>query len=371
MMNNKLLTLPADVDEYDDEEDLLDDAEVDSDEVPDEYKVWFPKEYIVGILGHRGGGKSALLAHYLFNCLAAGCTVFTNLNLYPEKLGITWNKPRPLDQDHLLKFDPALNEAVLGIEEVGLWFERKRGMSTTSIIQEKFLQLVVRKQNLRIFFTNQSPLLPGALAEQTDIVHLAFDVFFCDWAREANIAKGTTFLYQTTDRSGIGGMQGRTWPMTLRKAHRMWGAFDTNQMYDPLLWARKTVVQGGEQVIDLDAGEAYSASEEGMIAWDRDLQAYNVVLNKVLGWYESVGFLGLAAKHKAVEVKSDRYSFSVDKLRKAISTARGQVREDAEKAYEELRALASQGRIARFGGPGHDIIELARPVTTEEKGEEQ
>jgi hypothetical protein len=363
-MNEGLLQLPV-VDEDYDEEELLADATVDSDEVADEYRTWFPTEYIVGILGHRGGGKTSLLAHYLFNCLAAGDTVFTNLTMFPEKLGIS-NKPLPLDQDHLLRFDPALHKAVLGIEEVGLWFERKRGMSTTSIVQEKFLQLVIRKQNLRLFFTNQSPLLPGALAEQTDIVHQAFDLFFSEWAHEANIAKGTTFMYQTTDRTGIGGVSGRTWPMVLRKANRLWGKFDSHQMYDPFLWARKTVIKGGEQIIDLDGEEAqaYGKSEEGLISWQRDIQAYNVILNKILGSYESVGFLDLAKKHKAVEELGDRLIFSTDKLRKALTLARGRKREDAEKAYEELRALASQGQIARFG-PGQNVIELAKPVPAE------
>lgn len=366
-MDNQLLTLPTDLDEYEDEEEMLADAEADADEVPAEYKIWFPTEYIVGILGHRGGGKSALLAHYLFNCLRAGDTVFTNLELHPEMLGID-NKPLPLDQDHLLRFDPALHKAVLGIEEVGMWFERKRGMSTTSIIQEKFLQLVIRKQNLRIFFTNQSLMLPGALAEQTDIVHQAFDLFFCDWAGEANLAKGTTFMYQTTDRTGIGGMVGRTWPLVLRKANRLWGTFNTHQMYDPFLWARKTIIKGGEQIIDLEGDDmaAYSASEEGLRAWKQDIQAYNVVLNKVLSSYESVGFLALAEKHKAMTDLPDRLVFSVDKIRKALVSTKGSRRKDAEKAYEELRALASQGQIARFG-PGHDIIELAKPVAIEKE----
>ena len=239
-MTSDIITLPSEIelDEYDDEEDLLIDAAADADEVAEEYRNPMPKDYIAGILGHRGGGKSAALAHFGFNCLAAGCTVFTNLEMWPEKLGIMDNKPLPLDQDHLLRFDPALHEAVLLIEEVGLWFERKRGMSTTSIIQEKFLQLVVRKQNLRIFFTNQSPLLPGALAEQTDLVYQAFDLFFCDWARDANLAKGTTFMYHVTDRTGISGMAGRNWNMTLRKANRLWNTFNSYQMFDPFLWAR-------------------------------------------------------------------------------------------------------------------------------------
>jgi len=358
---NETLISPTEIEEYEDITTLLEDAARDADEIPEEYKHWFPTEYIVGILGHRGGGKSLLLAHYLFNCLRAGCTVFTNLEMYPEKLGID-NKPYPLDFDHLLRFDPALHEAVLGIEEVGMWLERKRGMSTTSIIAEKFLQLVIRKQGLRIFFTNQSPLLPSALVEQTDIVHQAFDVFFCDWAREANLAKGTTFYYVTTDRTGIGGKPGRTWTVALRQANKVWNTFNTRQMQDPFQWARKTVIKGQEQIIDIDEGASYSASEEGIRAWQQEVKAYSIALNKIINSYQSTGFMDLATKYNAVQDLPDRMVFSVDGLRKALVNVRGKKRQDAERAYEELRVLAGQGQLARFG-PRHEFIELAKPVT--------
>lgn len=360
---SEILTLPTEVEEYGDEEELLEDAIQDADEVPDEFRNSFPPEYVVGILGHRGGGKTALLAYFGFNCLAAGDTVFTNLEMHPEKLGIT-NKPLPLDQDHLLRFDPSLQRAVLLIEEVGMWFERKRGMSTTSIIQEKFLQLVIRKQNLRIFFTNQSALLPSALAEQTDIVYQGYDVFFCDWAREANLAKGTTFLYQVLDRTGIFGQINRAWRVTLRKANRLWPCFNTYQMQDPYAWARKTVVKGGEQVIDVNTGEAYSASEEGIRAWQKDVSAFSIALKKIIDSYESTGLMELARRQNAVEDLPDRLVFSIDRLRKGLVNTRGQKRQDAERAYDELRILATQGQLARFG-PRHESIELAKPVTEE------
>jgi hypothetical protein len=358
---SELLTSPTDVEEYENEEDILEVAAEDADEVADEYRNPFPPEYVVGQLGHRGGGKSALLAFFGFNCLAAGDTVFTNLEMHPEILGIK-NKPLPLDQDHLLRFDPALQRAVLLIDEVGTWFERKRAMSTTSIIQEKFLELVIRKQNLRIFYTNQSSRLPGPLVEQTDIVYQGYDVFFCDWAREVNLAKGTTFLYQVTDRTGIFGQVNRTWRVTLRRANRLWAAFNSYKTPDPYAWARKTVIKGGEEIIDIDTGEAYSASEEGIRAWQKDVSAYSIALTKIISSYESVGLMDLARKQKAVEDLPDRIVFSVDGLRKALVNARGQKRQDAENAYNELRTLASQGQLARFG-PGHKSIELAKPVT--------
>jgi len=365
MSEQVIATLPREINEYDDDDDLLELAADDADEIDDEYKVWFPGEYLVGILGHRGGGKTALLAHYGFNCLAAGCSVFTNLEMYPEKLGLT-NKPFPLELDNILKFDTSLESAVLLIEEIGTWVEGKRAMSTTSIIIDKFLQLVIRKKGLRIFFTNQSPLLPAGLAEQTDIVHQAFDVFFCDWAREYNIAKGTTFYYMTTDRTGIFGLPGRTWRVSLRKANRLWGTFNTKQMFDPFQWARKTMIKGGEQVIDINTGEAYSASEEGIRAWQHDVSAFSIALKKIIGSYQSAGFMDMAARHEAMNELPDRYIFSVHQLRKGLTNLKGAKRKQAEGAYNELLALANQGQLARFG-PRLESIELAKPVTQEQE----
>lgn len=358
---SEILTLPTEVDEYEDDADILEAAIEDADEVPDEYRNPFPSEYVVGILGHRGGGKSALLAYFGFNCLAAGDTVFTNLEMHPEKLGIK-NQPLPLDQDHLLKFDPSLQKAVLLMDEIGTWFERRRGMSTTSILEEKFLELVIRKQNLRIFFTNQSAMLPGALVQQTDVVYQGYDVFFCDWAREANLAKGTTFLYQVTDRTGIFGHVNNMWRVSLRRANRLWPCFNSYKVADPYAWARKTVIKGGEQVIDMDTGEAYSASEEGIRAWQKDVSAFSIALTKIINSYESIGLMDMARKHKAVEDLPDRLVFSVDRLRKGLVNIRGQKRQDTERAYDELRILASQGQLARWGSR-HEFIELAKPVT--------
>lgn len=360
---SELLTLPTEMEEYEDEEEILEAAIEDADEVSDEYRNPFPPEYVVGQLGHRGGGKSALLAFFGFNCLAAGDTVFTNLEMHPGLLGIE-NKPLPLDQDHLLKFDPMLNRAVLLIDEVGTWFERRRGMSTTSIIQEKFLELVIRKQGLRIFYTNQSSKLPGPLVEQTDVVFEGYDVFFCDWARESNIAKGTTFLYQVWDKTGIFGQINKTWRVSLRRANRLWDAFNSYKVADPYAWARKTIIKGGEQIIDRDTGEVYSASEEGIRAWQKDVSAFSIALTKIINSYESTGFMDLARRYKAIEELPDRLVFSVDKLRKALVNVKGQKRQDAEREYEELRVMAGQGQLARYTS-GMQSIELAKPVIVE------
>ena len=167
IMSEQSVLTAKDYDELADETDLLDIAEQDADEVDEELRQWFPTEYVVAIVGHRGGGKSVLLARYLLNGLIRGYPVFTNLELYPEKLGI--DKPQQsLELDNLLSFDPNLSNAIIGIEELGTWIERMRTISTTNILVSKFFQLFIRKKGLRIFFTNQSPYLPARNCRYTD-----------------------------------------------------------------------------------------------------------------------------------------------------------------------------------------------------------
>jgi len=359
---SELLTIMPDEVEFADEEDILEAAVEDAEEVSEEFRQWFPTEYVIAILGHRGGGKSILLARTLFTGLIKGYPVFTNLELYPEKLGID-KAQHPLELDNLLSFDPNLSEAIIGIEELGTWIERMRAVSTTNIIVNKFFQLFIRKKGLRIIFTNQSPYLPGGISEQVDLIIHAHDLFYTEWGREANLAKGTTFYYVAYDKSGIfTGHPGTTWAFGLRKANRLWDKFNSYQMFDPLQWARKTRITGGETILDLDEGEMYAAGEEGLRAWQKNVGSYSVILNKILGSYQSTGFLDLAEKYKAVQDLPDRMIFSVDGLRKALTHLKGNKRKEAEKTYQELRVLAGGGQIARFG-PGHEIIELAKPIT--------
>ncbi len=59
---SEILTEPTEIKEYEDEEEVLESASEDADDVPDEYRNPFPPEYVVGQLGHRGGGKSAVVS---------------------------------------------------------------------------------------------------------------------------------------------------------------------------------------------------------------------------------------------------------------------------------------------------------------------
>jgi energy-coupling factor transporter ATP-binding protein EcfA2 len=344
------------------DDEFLEDVTEDAEDIPDEARAWAPSEYVVAILGPRGSGKSTLLARLLLKGLSSGLEVYTSLELHPGEIGIK-NIPHPLTLDNLISFDPSLSDVVVGIEEVSTWFDVMRGMSTTNILASKFFQLFIRKKGLRIIFTNQSTRLPSWLWEQIDLVIYGHDLFYTEWGREADMAKGTDFYYVARDVSGMfTGRPGTTWAFGLRKANRLWPLFNSYQMFDPYQWARKTIIKGGETVFDIDENEAYSASEEGIRAWQQEVKAYSIALKKIISAYESTGFIDLATKYNAVQDLPDRMIFSVDGLRKALVNIKGKKRQDAERAYEELRVLAGQGQLARFG-PRHEIIELAKPVT--------
>lgn len=355
-------------DELADMADLLDFAEEDAGEVDEEQRYWIPTEYVVGILGHRGGGKSILMARFLLNGLLRKYQVFTNLQLYPEKLGI--DKPQQsLELDNLLSFDPNLSNAIIGIEEIGTWIERMRAISTTNILVSKFFQLFIRKKGLRIFFTNQSPYLPTGIGEQVDMVINAHDMFYSEWGKEANLAKGTTFYYIARDVSGIfTGRPGTSWAFALRKANRLWDKFNSYQQFDPYQWARRTKITGGDMVLDLDGGEYYKAGEQDIRAQQEAIKEYNLIATHLHRSWENT-LIKLAKENNSItQDLPDRLVFSVAKLDNAILRLKGKRRKEAEQDYKELRKHAGEGNVARFG-PGHKSIELAKPISDESNDE--
>jgi len=348
-----------------DEEDLLDAALEDRDEIPLEYRDWTLKEWVIAITGHRGSGKSLLMAFFLKNGLIQGKSIFTNLTMYPDKIG-TDNTPRPIELQQLLSFDFTLNEAVVGIEELPTWLERKRAMATSNILVDKWLQQL-RKRGLRVAFTQQSPYVPGGVLEQIDAIIYSHDVFFTPWGREAGVAKGTTFFYYVTDRSGaFTGQPGNTWGMALRQAHRLWKIYDTYQTQDPMQWARKAKIVGGEYIMDLDEGESYLASEARAHDEQKVLKEYNLLLTNYWRQWEP-GFLKFARENGAItEDQPKKLVMSVSKLRTAITKLTGKSKKQFTNDYNELRALATSSPVARFT-EAHRIIELAKPLEDNEQ----
>jgi len=353
-------TIPPEA--FEDEDDIVDAAVQDAVDVPEEYRHWYPDSFMVAILGHRGSGKTTLMARFLLNRLALGYQIYTNLELYPEKAGIH-NAPKPLQLDDLLSFELSLQQAAIGIEELGTWVETMRAASTTNILLNKFFQLCIRKKGLEIFFTNQSPRLPGAIWEQIDLKITGQDLFYSPWAREeGNVAKGTTFCYEAEDISGIfTGYPGLTRAFMLRQANQLWNKFNSYQMFNPFQWAQKTQIEGQRKILNVEDGEIYTEGEEDLRDFQKVQKQYNPAVTKVWQNFDSKGVMDFINRHKVLARETDdRAVFKITAWRRAMSGLKGQSRKDVEAEFKGLMALAKEKAISRFTNH-NQLIELAKP----------
>ena len=344
--------------EYADIEEFLE-ATPSDDTGSEEPEQWFPKEYVELVLGHRGGGKSVRVARKLILALKHGYNVYTNYELYPEKIGID-NQPRSLDLEHLLRFDTDLNNSVIGIGEVDTWVERKRAMSTSSIMVDKFLHQL-RKRGLRVLLDTQSPSLPSAIINQVDLIAWSHDSFYTDWGIEHQIRKGTSFYYKEEDHSGIfTGHPGRMWRTALGNADRIWPLYNTYQIFDPWQWARKVEIVGEKMVFNMDDQKMYTSGERNLEIEQREIKQFNTLLKaEYRAWGNE--FIHLSQQNKAVlEELPNRWRVSLDKIQKIISRLTGKKRKEAERLVDKLQNLSenSNGYLARIDR-GQGIIEMA------------
>jgi len=348
-------------DELADAEDFLETAPDDKG-LPEELRNWFPREYVELNLGHRGGGKSVRGARKGLLALKAGLNLFTNYELYPEKVGIK-NEPKPLDLEFLLRFDTALNESVILIGEVDTWVERKRAMSTSSILVDKFLHQL-RKRGLRVIMDTQSPSLPTVILNQVDLMVWCHDFFYTDWGREREIYKGTNFYYEEEDYSGIfTGHPGRRWGSAIGNANRLWPLFNTYQIFDPWQWARKVEMVGGKMVFDMDEGRMYTSGERNLEMEQREIKQFNTLLKaEYRAWGNN--FISLATQSNAViEEEPNRWRLSLHQIQKTMATLKGKDRKIADRHFAKLEKLAenSKGYLAMIDR-GQDVIYLAKPI---------
>lgn len=355
--------------EFVDAEDFLEATAAKDIGLPEELKHWFPSEYVELVLGHRGGGKSVRVARKLLSALKGGLPVFTNYELYPDKIGVD-NKPRPLDLEFLLSFDTNLHQAVIGIGEVDTWVERKRAMSTSSILVEKFLHQL-RKRNLRVFLDTQSPSLPTVILNQVDLMTWSQDSFYSPWGREHEIYKGTNFTYEVEDNSGIfTGYPGYRWREAIGNAQRLWPLYNTYQIFDPWQWARKVEMVGEKMVFDMDEGRMYTSGERNLEMEQREIRQFNTLLKaEYRAWGNE--FIHLAIKNNAViEEEPNRWRLSLHQIQKTMATLKGKQLKLADRYFAKLEKLAenSKGYLAQIDR-GQEVIYLSKPIPEENDAE--
>ena len=339
---------------YDNPEDLLDAVAGEYTGMPGVLD-YFPTEYVVYYTGVRGSSKTLQLARHSLKGLANGEKVFTNIELYPEKLGIE-NKANPVGLEFLLTFDESLTDAIIVISEIDTWFDRMRETSTGNRLGGKFLQQL-RKKGLRIFFDTQD-YLPGVLMRQVDKLVYCNDFCFSQWGRDRNLPKGTTFWYDCYDYSGIfTGWRGYHWREALYHAERVWPLFNTYQIYDPLQFARKIKVVGGEMEYDQDTKQLYAPG--GRVQHIKDAKEYEEMLfaAQLRQQWEQTGLWQALEERNAITpdpVWPTHLRISTHQARKAASDeiTKGQYKALWERARKEDSArLISAGRYILIRQP--------------------
>lgn len=330
----------------------------------EELRTYFPRDYVELVLGPRGGGKSVRVARKLLKGLLAGLPVFTNYELYPEKLGCD-NKPRPLDLEFLLSFDTSLNEAVIGIGEVDTWIERKRAMSTSNIMCEKFLSQL-RKRGLRVIMDTQSPTLPTVILNKVDLVVWSQDSYWSEWGREHEVYKGTNFRYDCRDNSGIfTGWRGKVWPEVIGMAHKLWPLYNTYQIFDPWQWAKKVQIVGGKMVFDMDDKKMYTSGEHNLALEQKEIEQFNTLLKaEYRAWGND--FIDFAVGTRAIlEDQPNKWVISIHELEKGMGKLTKPKLKGVDKLIRNLDKLAtdSKGYLARIDR-GQNVIEIAKPIPT-------
>ncbi len=184
---------------------------------------------------------------------------------------------------------------IIVISEIDTWFDRMRETSTGNRLGGKFLQQL-RKKGLRIFFDTQD-YLPGVLMRQVDKLVYCSDFCFTEWGRERNLPKGTTFYYDCYDYSGIfTGWRGYHWQEALYHAERVWPLFNTYQIYDPLQFARKIRVVGGDMEYDQDTKQLYAPGERVQHLKDAEIYEARIASTKHFQEWEQ-SELGLICHH--------------------------------------------------------------------------
>ena len=355
--------------EYDNPEDLLDAVAGEYPGMPGVLD-YFPTEYVVYYTGVRGSSKTLQLARHSLKGLANGEKVFTNIELYPEKLGIE-NKANPVGLEFLLTFDESLTDAIIVISEIDTWFDRMRETSTGNRLGGKFLQQL-RKKGLRIFFDTQD-YLPGVLMRQVDKLVYCNDFCFSQWGRDRNLPKGTTFWYDCYDYSGIfTGWRGYHWREALYHAERVWPLFNTYQIYDPLQFARKIKVVGGEMEYDQDTKQLYAPGERVQRIKDAREDEGRAFSTDWLTRAVECGFRESLEEHNAINPHPTRPGWlriSTSGVRKSFNDLTGANREVAENLYERAYAETRDSQLVILTGGGK-YIDMRAPFTEGEEANE-
>lgn len=224
---------------------------------------------VTGITGPRGSGKTLFLVFFGVINMKRGRRVVSNIDIHGtvKRHGkLEEVQSEPLHFDTLLSLSETLEECVVYIDEINLWFPSMRAMANANRIAGILAQLI-RKRNISLGYTTQNfKWLDSMIRWQTDLLIACQDVFHTPAGKEEGIGRGEYIRYIAVDRSGyLTGVpyevSGKYEPGIL-EAKPVWPYYDTKHIIDPWEAMSKVEFKRPTKTIDL-TGEGGGMGETG------------------------------------------------------------------------------------------------------------
>jgi len=172
----------------------------------------FEPNYIGGLIGPAGGGKSISLARLCIEQMLAGKKVWSNMEVktgpailnrkYYYHYKIRYCETIPLDMTLLYMLDEELAKGTVAIDEMGYYADSRLSGSTKNRLINACIRQV-RKRQLNFFYTAfDFGRVDGRLRDETDFIITCEDNAYKPWGKENNIAGGLSILQRLYDISG-------------------------------------------------------------------------------------------------------------------------------------------------------------------------
>jgi len=136
--------------------------------------------FVIGIVGDKGAGKTVLLAYLLYKDYLDGKSIISNFSLSFE------HKQKSFEE--LSKMPDYLHNATVGYDEFHIAVDSRRSTSNSNIAFTTFLTQLRKRGCILIYTTQLFSTMDKRVRDQTDIIVSPVDI------------DGDYFIYQVMDR---------------------------------------------------------------------------------------------------------------------------------------------------------------------------
>jgi len=190
------------------------------------YQEYLDREYVLGTIGDRGGGKSGSDAVIsIVDFMIRGKPVWSNMEIQCDIIvdeesarevglnsgGIAHFESLPLEKNKLLKLDERYRDGCLVIEEINVQYSNvRRFMANTNIDYNEVCQQLRKFKTSMIYNVIDEMFIDSQLRALTDIFIRTYDTAFDKDAMSRHKKPGLDFCWQLYSMTGyLNGEQGR------------------------------------------------------------------------------------------------------------------------------------------------------------------